>query len=180
MHNFIFRSSFTKHGNAQVPPLTPFETFKHDISFLDSCATNEATEDKDDIDKELLEIEDSMDTNVSDTWSINNGASEDNSEDDFTDENEKASKKIMLTPSPTIGLNSASVSDEPRAMHIELTGAAARLNRSRNVARRGRPSSLPRYSITTIIKHIIRILFICYLQCNTLNVPIDIIFTCKL
>jgi len=152
MHNSIFRSIFTKHGNARLPPLTSFKTFEHDISFLDRCTTNEATKDTDDIDEEFLEIEDSMDTNVSDTWSINNGALEDEGENDPTRENEEASREKMLTPSPTIGLNSPSISNEPRVMHnIDFTEAAASRNRSRNVARRGRPSPLPKYSITTII-----------------------------
>jgi len=125
-----------------VPPLTPFETFEHDISFFDRYATNEATEDTDNIDEELLEIEDSINTNVSDTWSINNGASEDEGEDNSIDENEEASRERILTPSPTIGLNSPSVSDETRVMHIEFTEAAAGRNRSRNVARRGRTNPL--------------------------------------
>ncbi|XP_050064139.1 uncharacterized protein LOC114132598 isoform X3 [Aphis gossypii] len=146
--SFNQRSIFTEH--ARVPPLTPFETFEHDISFLDRYATNEGTEDTDDIDEELSEIEDSINTNVSDTWSINNGTSEDEGEDNFIDENEEASREQMLTPSPTIGLNSPSVSDENRVMHIEFTEAAAGRNRSRNVARRGRPNPFPKNALVNL------------------------------
>lgn len=163
MHNSIFRSIFTEHENERVPLLTPFETFEHDTSSLDSCATNEAMGVTNNIDEELLAIENFIKTNVSDTWSINNEASED--EDDSTDEKEEVPREKTLTPSSTIGLSSSSVSDEPRVTHIEFTEAAAGRNRSRNVARRGRrPSYVPRYSKTTIINHITHILFICYLE----------------
>lgn len=145
MHNSIFRSIFTEHENERVPLLMPFETFEHDTSPLDSCVTNEAMEVTNNIDEELLAIENFIKTNVSDTWSINNEASEDEGEDDFTDEKEEVSREKTLTPSSTIGLSSSSVSDEPRVTHIEFTEAAAGGNRSRNVARRGRrPSYVPR------------------------------------